>query len=329
MSFTLSTDNGYSCDMGNRNAQHITNEQSTIELSDVSNRSKQTRKTPSNSCVTNILSSSKQDQDLDCLLSRTDANTCNDFSCQKSKLQSATCSSSLINVHTKDDQPQRVPSLCPYSYVPFGSNVKEDSLKSQGTYCSVHPDNIENIYCNPCQVNVCVTCHASKHIEHDCKNISDTFNLPVTSRFCNTMDTNLVISSEKLSPGSELSQFKEDPVMKVSGCTEECVDTPLSRVIASEARQKTCLQLVESSVTKCSTTKMDLRENVVGHCYRIENTDSVFKDSSTVLRKYECDESQFKAGKLYTLIKEDGSIVQCLFDGKYLVVEDTSCISSE
>jgi hypothetical protein len=60
-----------------------------------------------------------------------------------------------------------------HEVVAFGSNMKEDLLKLQGSFCSLHSGNKIEIYCSDCHLNTCVTCHALKHRTHDCHDIND------------------------------------------------------------------------------------------------------------------------------------------------------------
>jgi len=69
---------------------------------------------------------------------------------------------------------QKIPGGA-HQVVPFGIDVKADLLQLLGSFCDVHPSNRVEIYCNSCHVNVCLTCHAMKHREHDCKDITDIY----------------------------------------------------------------------------------------------------------------------------------------------------------
>ena len=277
MSFALSSDNGHSYVMGNRNAQLIISEHSTEGLASEINKSthkiertleaqreSQTMATiQSNSCASNISSSVKQDQDLECgqsLLSRAVATSCSDFSCHNSKFRSVICSNSSTTERMKDCLLQGVSSVHPYSPVSLGSNVGEDKSRLQEIFCCVHPGNICKFHCDLCHINVCNTCHASEHGQRECKNIKDS--LPVTSELVNSMDKNRGLSSENLRPLSELSHLPEDSVLKVvhlSSFIGECVEKPSPRATTGEASW-TLLHNVESSIAKCKTTKTSLRK---------------------------------------------------------------------
>jgi hypothetical protein len=59
--------------------------------------------------------------------------------------------------------------------VPLGSEVREELMKSQGTFCKQHPSNRLELYCthSDCHQNICLTCHVTKHRKHDCQDINE------------------------------------------------------------------------------------------------------------------------------------------------------------
>ena len=69
---------------------------------------------------------------------------------------------------------QRLPDGT-HKVVAFGSEVREELLKSQGAFCRQHSTNRLELYCIQCQQNICLTCHVTKHRKHNCEDINEIY----------------------------------------------------------------------------------------------------------------------------------------------------------
>ena len=118
---------------------------------------------------------------------------------------------------------QKIPGGA-HQVVPFGGNIKEEIMKLRGSFCDVHPGNKLEIYCNLCHVNVCVTCHALKHREHDCKDINDVY-----KTFCSSLTRDVEqVTTKESSFLLEVSDFElslKQYIDGVEGIEKEVLDT--------------------------------------------------------------------------------------------------------
>ena len=124
-------------------------------------------------------------------------------------------------------------------------------------------------------------------------------------------------------------------------CTKNCVashssvDALVPRIVYTPEHID-CLRQMEAS----SIGSVKLRDNVVGQCYAIGNSSSESSDScrktvnscaslSDSALWCKDDDKNFTVGKKYKVTKEDGNVVEGVFDGKYIVVADQSCTKSK
>jgi hypothetical protein len=138
----------------------------------------------------------------------------------------------------------------------FGSNVKEDLLKLQGSFCDVHPGNKVEIYCNNCNFNMCVTCHTLKHREHDCKDINDIYK---TFFDCLTRDVEQVAAEESsflqevCRLESALKQYNdgvldiEKEVLDTANDLKRRIDEAVNQLMMKLADKKTAASKVTST----------------------------------------------------------------------------------
>jgi hypothetical protein len=55
---------------------------------------------------------------------------------------------------------------------PLGHDAIVDTLKLQRTFCGLHAGNKLELYCKDCGINVCVTCHLTKHKGHEYEDVN-------------------------------------------------------------------------------------------------------------------------------------------------------------
>ena len=97
---------------------------------------------------------------------------------------------------------QKIPGGA-HQVVPFGNNIAEDLLNLRGSFCTVHPSNELEIYCATCHTNVCITCHAMKHRNHDCQDINDVY-----KEFSETLSRDVeLVADREVIIGKELSRL--------------------------------------------------------------------------------------------------------------------------
>jgi hypothetical protein len=126
-----------------------------------------------------------------------------------------------------------------HQIVTLGSEVREELLKSHGSFCSLHPGNCLEIYCMQCKVNTCCRCLAIKHKGHECQDISDIFESCRQTILRKTEEVSAQINSGKQSreqPANvkallEKIQYFQAVIMRDADAVKKHVDDAVTQAV--------------------------------------------------------------------------------------------------
>lgn len=149
--------------------------------------------------------------------------------------------------------------------VPFRSEIQEDVIKIQKSFCDVHANNVVEIYCNECRKNICVTCHSLRHKAHECQDIDDTsneFRRKIETHIKLVSDRASTIPQEKDEVTNKHQEFmtavgvKERSLRQAADETKRHIDAVVAQLIHGIANQKMTASKT-ASVIKC---KLDVAQ---------------------------------------------------------------------
>ena len=80
-----------------------------------------------------------------------------------------------------------------HQVVKLGDELKPELIKHRGSYCEQHSNNLMEMYCSECEVNICTVCFAVKHRQHECLEIKE-----VASEFSKQIEGNMQALSSRV-----------------------------------------------------------------------------------------------------------------------------------